>query len=164
LQHYSLPWEGLFAAIRGAGFAAGLYPITGQRFAVAFGVLITAGQMVAYTRGTRPAMDYTASGRPRMTRRQFWRTVERAFGYLVTALVCSALVHHVEHPWLFAIRVGLVAGVVTGLGQTLIPYIEYYADNLPERRLGAFGIALILCGFALQSVQYWVALLDVRLG
>jgi hypothetical protein len=24
------------------------------------------------------------------------------------------------------------------------------------------GIALILCGVALQSVQYWVALLDVK--
>lgn len=42
---------------------------------------------------------------------------------------------------------------------TVNPYIEYYADNLPERRLGAFGIELILCGFALQ---YWLALCDVR--
>ena len=25
-----------------------------------------------------------------------------------------------------------------------------------------FGIGLILCGFALQSVQYWLALFDVR--
>ena len=31
-----------------------------------------------------------------------------------------------------------------------------------ERRLGAFGIGLILCGFALQSFQYWLALLDVK--
>jgi hypothetical protein len=39
----------------------------------------------------------------------------------------------------------------------------YYADNLPELRLGAFGIGLILCGFALQSLQYWLVLLDVHL-
>ena len=26
-----------------------------------------------------------------------------------------------------------------------------------------FGIGLILCGFALQSIQYWLALFDVRL-
>jgi hypothetical protein len=45
---------------------------------------------------------------------------------------------------------------------TVNPYIEYYADTLPERWLGAFGIGLILCGFALQSVQYWLALFDVR--
>jgi len=69
----------------------------------------------------------------------------------------------VDHVWSFAMRVGLVTGIVTGFGVTFNPYIEYYADRLPERRLGAFGIGLILCGFALQSVQYWLALLDVRL-
>lgn len=51
-----------------------------------------------------------------------------------------------------------------GVGVTVNPYIEYYADNLPERRLGVFGIGLILCGFALQSLQYWLALFDVRLS
>jgi len=56
-----------------------------------------------------------------------------------------------------------VTGLVTTVGQVVNPYIEYYADNLPERRLGVFGIGLILCGFALQSFQYWLALLDVRL-
>jgi hypothetical protein len=69
----------------------------------------------------------------------------------------------VDHAWSFAIRVELVAGLVTGIGVTVNPYIEFYADNLPERRLGGFGIGLILCGFALQSIQYWLALLDVRL-
>lgn len=68
-----------------------------------------------------------------------------------------------DHAWSFAIRVGLVTGIVTGVGVTFNPYIEYYADNLPERRLGVFGIGLILCGFALQSLQYWLALFDVRL-
>src|SRR5215472_10324140 len=29
LDHYSLPWEGLFSAIRGLGFGAGLYRILG---------------------------------------------------------------------------------------------------------------------------------------
>ena len=55
-----------------------------------------------------------------------------------------------------------MTGLVTGVGITFNPFIEYYADNLPERRLGAFGIWLVLCGFALQSFQYWLAILDVR--
>jgi hypothetical protein len=58
--------------------------------------------------------------------------------------------------------VGLVTGMVTAVGQALNPYIEYYADNLPARRLGALGIGLMLCGFALQSMQYWVLLFDVK--
>lgn len=163
LAHHSLPWEALFSAIRGLGFGIGLYRILGLGFALSFAVLITAGQVSAYWRGMRPAMDYVASRRPRMSRRQFWGTVVRAFGYMATALVCSAFIHHVDHAWAFALRVGFVTGIVTGIGITVNPYIEYYADNLPERRLGAFGIALIFCGFLLQSLQYWLALFDVRL-
>ncbi|MFZ0736373.1 MAG: hypothetical protein WA002_09685 [Candidatus Acidiferrales bacterium] len=163
LPHYSLPWEALFAAIRGVAFGAGLYRSLGFGFAIAFAVLITIGQIVAYSRGMRPAIDYVASRRPRLTRRQFWGTVVRTFGYIAAALICSAFVHHVDHAWSFAIRVGLVTGIVTGVGATVNPYIEFYADNLPERWLGVFGVGLILCGFALQSVQYWLALFDVRL-
>jgi hypothetical protein len=164
LAHYSLPWETVFSAIRGLGFGAGLYRILGFGFAIAFASIITAGQVFAYSRGMRPALDYGASRRPRITRRQFWWTMVRTVGYMATALICSAFVHHVDHAWLFAIRVGLVTGIVTGVGVTVAPYIEYYADSLPERRLGVFGIGLILCGFALQSLQYWLALFDVRLS
>ena len=35
------------------------------------------------------------------------------------------------------------------------------ADNTPAKRMGVFGVGLILIGFALQSVQYWAALLDL---
>jgi hypothetical protein len=160
LKPYSLPWEGVFAAIRGFGFGVGLHRLVGFQFAIAFAVLNTIGQIFAYSRGMRPGMDYSASRRPRFTRRQFWSTVVRSVGFIVTALICSAFVQHVDHPWAFAIRVGLVTGIVTGVGQTVNPFIEYFADNLPQRWLGAFGIALILCGFALQSLQYWLALLD----
>jgi hypothetical protein len=163
LNHYSLPWEGVFSAIRGLGFGAGLYRILGLQFAIAFAILITVGQVFAYSRGMRPALDYVAARRPRLTRRQFRGTVVRTIGYIATALICSAFIHHVEHAWSFAIRVGLVTGIVTGVGVTVNPYIEYYADNLPERRLGALGIGLILCGFAMQSLQYWLALFDVHL-
>jgi len=161
LDHHSLFMEGFFGGIRGLAFGAGLYRTLGLWYALTFAILVTLGQIFAYSRGMRPAIDYEASRRPRFTRRQFWGTVTRTLGYLATALICSALVHHVEHAWLFAIRVGLVTGIVTGVGQALNPYIEYYAENLPERRLGAFGIALILCGFVLQSVQYWFSLFDI---
>jgi hypothetical protein len=162
-DHYALPWEAFFAAIRGAGFGIGLSPAVGFAFGGLFALLITVGQIVFYARGMRPAMDYSASRRPRLTRRMVRGIVLRTVGYIITALICSTFVHHLEHPWLFAIRVGLVTGIVTAVGGAFNPFIEYYADNLPERRLGAFGIGLILCGFALQSLQYWLALFDVRL-
>src|SRR4029077_21211709 len=110
--------EGVFSAIRGVGFGAGLYRILGLRFAIAVAILITVGQILAYSRGMRPAMDYVAARRPRLTRRQFWGTVGRPFGYIASALICSAFIHHVDHAWSFAIRVGLVTGIVTGIGAT----------------------------------------------
>jgi hypothetical protein len=125
-------------------------------------MLITGGQVIAYSRGMRPSLDYVAARRPRLSRRQFWGTVVRTLGYSAAALVCGIFAQHLEHPWRFAVHVGVVTGLVTGVGIIVNPYIEYYADRLPQRALGALGIALILCGFALQSVQYWVALLDVR--
>jgi len=164
LNHYSLWGEGFFSAIRAAAFGAVLYRSLGLGFAAAFALLLTIGQVFAYSRGMRPALDYAATGKPRLTRRLVWGILMRTVGYTASALLCSALVQHVDHAWLFAIRVGLVTGVVTGIGGAVIPMIEYYADKLPERRMGAFGIALILCGFALQSFQYWVVVLDVRVS
>jgi hypothetical protein len=39
--------------------------------------------------------------------------------------------------------------------------IEWGADHMPQRRMGVFGVVLMFLGFSLQSVQYWVGLLDV---
>ena len=158
LPHYSLFWESVFSAIRSAGFATGLYFIAGLKFAVAFATVTTLGQIYAYAkRGMRPGIDYSASGRPRITPRQFWGTMIRL------ALLCNLLFHRIDHVWLFALRIGLVTGAVTGVGISIGPIVEHYADNLPERRMGVFGIALILVGFGLQSLQYWLALFDVKI-
>lgn len=160
-DHYPLPWEAFFSAIRGAAFGAGLYRMMGLNFAVVFGLLITAGQIFAYSTGMRPSLDYSTDRRPRLTSRHWMGVLNRTIGYIVTALLCSTFIQHLEHPWAFALRVGLVTGVVTAAGTLVNPFIEYYADRLPERRLGVFGLGLLLCGFALQSVQYWLVILDV---
>lgn len=162
LDHYSLPWEATFSAIRAAAFGVGLYGRVGVKFVVAFALLITAGSTFVYSRGLRPGTEYIAARRSRLSRLYVRGTIFRTVGYTAAALICSVLVHHIDHAWIFALRIGLVTGLVTGIGFTFNPYVEYYADNLPQRRLGAFGIGLILCGFALQSLQYWLALLDVH--
>jgi len=162
LDHYSFGWEALFSAIRAFAFGGALYRTLGWEFSGAFAVLLTVGQILAYSRGMRPALDYAATGKARLTRRHVWGILVRTVGYTATALFCSALVRRPDHMWWFALRVGIVTGTVTGVAIAIVPSIEYYADNLPERRLGAFGIALIFFGFALQSFQYWLALLDVR--
>jgi len=161
-DHYSLPWEALFSLIRASAFSAALYPQVGLRFAMLYCVLLTGGQVMAYTRGLRPSLRYTMAPGPRISRVFFWSTVLRTAGYIAAALFCSAIFGRVEHPWLFATRLGVVTGLVTGIGMAFSPHIEYYADNLPQRRMGVLGVALMFCGFALQSLQYWLAVFDVR--
>jgi hypothetical protein len=163
LKHFSLPWEALFAAIRSSAFAVGIHKVLGVEFAVAFAVISAAGQIIAYAYGVRPGTDYSANRRPRFTHRQFWGTITRTLGYVAAALIAGLIVHNVAHLWAFALRVGIVAGVVSGVGITFNPYIEYYADNLPQRWLGAIGVGLIFCGFAMQSFQYWLTIFDVRI-
>ncbi|PYY09487.1 MAG: hypothetical protein DMG61_22970 [Acidobacteria bacterium] len=159
---YGLGHDSLFSFIRGAGFGLGLYHDFGMRFALIFAVLSTVGQIIAYSRGVRPTMQYQAMARPRITRRQATAALVRTVGYIVAALL-SGLLAQGTYSIRFALEIGLVIGLATAFGNFLTPYIEWFADNLPERRLGVFGVVLILSGFGLQSVQYWVALLDVPL-
>ena len=43
LDRYSLPWEAVFASVRGLAFGAGLYRMLGVAYATAFAILITIG-------------------------------------------------------------------------------------------------------------------------
>jgi hypothetical protein len=106
-------------------------------------------------------MDYAPSRRPHLGRRQLWAAVARTVGFITAAMLCGTLVQHLDHPWILALRVGLVTGVVTAIGNWLVPFIEYFTDNIPARIMGAFGIGLIFVGFSLQSLQYWLVVLDV---
>jgi hypothetical protein len=158
--HYSLAVEALLSAIRGIAYGFGLSPVVGFRFAMVFAAMATAGQVIAYSRGVRPSLDYHPARRPGLSRKQIHAAIVRTVGYLTAALVCSAFVP-MDHPWLFSLQVGLVTGLVTATGNACVPFIEYFSDHLPERTMGAFGIALIFVGFSLQSVQYWLVVLDV---
>lgn len=159
---YGLAFDAIFALIRGAGFGLGLYHDFGTKFAVIFASLSTVGQIFAYSRGMRPGLDYQPQARPRITRRQLLGAVNRTVGYAITGLICG-LVAQGSYSITFALKIGLVIGVATALGSFVTPYIEWRADTLPERRLGVFGICLILSGFILQSIQYWTVLLDIPL-
>jgi hypothetical protein len=146
------------SAIRGAGFGWGVAALYGLTFGVTFGALSTVGQVVAYRAGVRPTIDYKPAARPRLTWRQFLSSVNRAAGY-AAAWYLSALVAHQSPAVAVSVKAGLVIGAVTAIVIACTSFIEWGADRVPEKAMGVFGVGLILAGFALQSIQYWVALL-----
>jgi hypothetical protein len=155
-------YDAAMSAIRGGGFALGAAYLYGAIFGVTFGVLSTVGQVVAYRAGIRPTIDYQPATRPRLTKRQFLAVVNRTVGYALTGYV-SALAAHQPNALSVGLKAGLTIGVVTAIASACVSFIEWIADHVPEKTMGVFGIGLILTGFALQSLQYWAALLDVRI-
>jgi hypothetical protein len=152
------------SAIRGCGFALGASYSFGVPFGITLGVFSTAGQAIAYRFGVRPTAEYKPAARPRLTRFQLLAAANRTVGYAVTGYISSLVAGQPEHAMAVGLKVGLVMGLVTAIGGSCTPFIEWFADRVPEKRMGVFGIGLILIGFALQSVQYWAALLDVSIG
>jgi hypothetical protein len=149
------------SAIRGCGFALGAAHLFGVAFGIAFGLLSTAGQVFAYRMGIRPTVDYGIETRPSLTRFQLLAALNRSVGYSAAVWVASLVAGQRDHVWAVSLRTGFSIGVVTAVSGAFTPFVEWAADRVPERRLGVFGIALILIGFSLQSVQYWITLLDI---
>jgi hypothetical protein len=157
-RHTGFWIETATSAIRGIGFGLGTGFLFGAAFGITFGALSTIGQIIGYRAGVRPSLDYAPSTRPRMTWRLFLTVVNRTVGYAIAGSV-SALVGRLGVKALpFGLKVGLWVGVITGIVTFLMPFIEWRTDHMPVRRMGAFGVILILIGFALQSVQYFVTL------
>jgi hypothetical protein len=151
------------SAIRGCGHGIGGAWYFGPVFGLVFGGVSTVAQIAAYSMGIRPSMSYAPGRHLRISRIQILTVLNRTVGYGVLAWACVRLVHQPEKALGFGIAVGLVVGVATFLSTALGPMIEWGADHMPQRRMGVFGVVLMFLGFSLQSVQYWIGLLDVPL-
>jgi hypothetical protein len=151
----------VMSAIRGCGFALGAAWSFGPAFGIAFGAFSTVGQTLAYRLGIRPTVDYKPATRPSLTRFQLLAALNRTIGYGAAGYVSSLVAGHRDHPIAVGLKTGLTIGVVTALAGSCMPFVEWTADRLPERRMGVLGVGLILVGFTLQSLQYWATLLDV---
>jgi len=156
-------YDTAMSAIRGAGFGVGAAYLYGGTFGAAFGALSTVGQVIAYQLGIRPTLDYRPTKRPRLKKSHLLAAVNRTFGYVVAGYISALIAGERAIALSVGLRAGLVIGLVTAVESPFTPFIEWIADHVPERRMGIFGVRLILIGFALQSVQYWLALLDVSI-
>ena len=147
------------SAIRGLGFALGAAYLYGWTFGVIFGALAAVGQVIGYRMGIRPTLDLEPAARLRLSRRQLLGAANRTVGFSLAGYVSAVAARHQDVAWSVGLKAGLAVGVVTVIVGTFTPAIEWGADHVPEKSMGVFGVVLILIGFLLQSVQYWVALL-----
>jgi hypothetical protein len=152
-------YETAMSALRGGSFAVGASLVFGARFGITFGVLSTLGQMVAYRAGIRPSLDYAPATRPGITRRQLLAAVNRTFGYGVAGYISALVGNQGARALVLGLEAGSLMGLVTAVVSTCMPLVEWTAEHMPAKRMGVIGVGLIVIGFMLQSIQYWVALI-----
>jgi hypothetical protein len=161
--HPGVAVDATMSAIRAAGFGLGAAYLHGAAFGITFGLVSAVSQTIAYRLGIRPDLDYKPANRPRISRLHLLAALNRTVGYAATGYVSSLVAGQREHAVAVGLVTGLAIGLVTAVSGFCTPLIEWLADHVPERRMGVFGVALILTGFTLQSMQYWAALFDVSL-
>ena len=89
--------------------------------------------------------------------------VNRTVGYSIAGYVSAVTSHHRVNALSVGLKAGLAIGAVTAIAGACTPFVEWTTDHLPQKGMGVLGVGLILVGFALQSVQYWLTLLDVTI-
>jgi hypothetical protein len=149
-----------FGMLRGVVIGVAAATIAGAQFAAAFGLLSGLGLVVLSLARFSPADDYERRSNLRLTRHKLLATAWRAAVISAAGVIASMLPSSNTHSMALGIKLGLAAGAVNALVTTFSPPIEWWIENLPERRLGAAGLGLILIGMLLQSFQYWTVLLN----
>jgi hypothetical protein len=150
----------LFASSRGVAFAIASWPSASPTFAVLFGLLSAIFLILAYRLAGSPGEVWVEQAKPQVSKVTWVVFVSRGLAVSASSIVAGALT---GTPGEFALglKIGLVAGSLSGLTNAFGPLVEWWADNLSPRRLGAFGTILLLTGFCLQSVQYVLPLFNV---
>jgi len=60
-----------------------------------------------------------------------------------------------------ALRLGFVIGIGTASVACISPFVEWYADNLPPKRMGYIGAIMFLIGFVIQALPSLIVLLGL---
>lgn len=154
--------EILMSAIRGLGYGIGASYMHGWRFGTVFGALCALGQIGGYMRGLWPGMSYRQHLKLSISSRELAAVLVRTVGYAAAGFISAIAAGHQMHAVMFGMDVGLAVGIITAITHFITPAMEWVSENMPDRRLGVFGIILILIGFGLQSVQYWITLFDIQ--
>ena len=151
----------IFGFLRGVvfGLAGGL--LIEPLFGLLFGLLSGTGLMTVYAFRLSPTDAYQPNVKPRLRSRELIASAMRGAATALAGMIAALITHSGSSAFDFGITFGIVAGTVSGIVSFFSPFVEWWADHLPARRLGAFGTMILLIGLILQSIQYWVVLLNV---
>ncbi|MGI8743834.1 MAG: hypothetical protein ACR2NN_14925 [Bryobacteraceae bacterium] len=151
----------LFGFLRGVVLGLAGMTVAGSTFGVWFGLLSGVGLSGFYAIGFAPTDDYESQSKPHISKHKILASFSRALAVSAAGVIAGLLTSSSGHRVFFGLKLGLAAGAVSALVGLFSPAIEWWIENLPERRLGVVGLGLILVGVLLQSAQYWIVVFNV---
>jgi hypothetical protein len=153
----------VFAVLRGLAFGVAGTLLLNFRFGLVLGAGAAVGLVAAYLARFSVARDYPAEDR-RIVRLDVVAAQAVRAAVVVAAAAVAGLVagQRPSAAVLFAIRLGLTSWVAGSIVGSTTPTVERWTNRLPAHRLGTVGALLLLVGLLIQSLQYWVVILDVR--
>lgn len=99
-----------------------------------------------------PAFFYEVGKKPSFSYRKLCLSLVLGGLAASVGFIAAFLQHDLGHMGERVLRLSLTIAMATGLTSSLIPLIEWYADNLPGRTMGYIGATLFVLGFMMQSV------------
>jgi len=151
----------VFGVLRGLIIGLAAVKPFGARFGLYFGGLSMIGLYIVYRHRFAPTYDYRAETRPVISRHRIKAPAWRAAAIGLAAILAGTLQGEGFRSVLLGLEIGATVMTVSFVVGILSPLVEWWADNLPERLLGALGVASILLGLFLQSIQYLIVILHL---
>ncbi len=151
----------IWSFIRSACFGAGGVVLVNWKFGLCFGLLSLAGQLFAYRLGFAPTAGFQPDARPRLNVRQLVGAVNRTIGYGLAGALSGLVSNDPSRGIWFGIVIGTSVGIASVVLSATVPFIEWKIERMPDRRMGLIGAGLVVIGFMLQSLQYWLVLLNI---
>jgi hypothetical protein len=149
-----------FQAIRAVVLGIAGWLTIDMRFGVAFGLASALALVALYWLHFSPADTYRSSRSPQLGARIIASAAARSAAIGLAGLI-GGVVAHETGALKFGIEIGLVVGALNALTLTFGPSVEWWAESLSDRSLGAIGAMLAVIGFLLQSLQYALPLVGI---
>jgi hypothetical protein len=150
----------IFQAIRAVALGLAGWLTIDARFGVAFGLASLFAMYALYYFHFSPADTYRARRKPHLGTQVIAPAAARGVVIGLAGLLGGGLTHEAG-ALKFGIEIGLVVGALNTLTLTFGPSVEWWAENLSGRSLGAIGAMLAVVGFLLQSLQYALPLIGL---
>jgi hypothetical protein len=147
----------VLAAVRGLSLGLGVALTFDWKMGLVIAVVATIALAISYFAGFAPSHSARSLDRlpKHFHRTQLLASLVRGLIYLLAGFCGGLLFGDLRR----GVRIGgllaLVVAITSAATSVMSPYVEVWATELPPKRMGFYGILMMIAGSLVQTIQYW---------